>query len=85
MNVSKTLSSALAAAAIVGGVGLAYAQTASDPSTKPVDSSTPNAAAPAPDSPPVTTAPSTSSSMPSSDTSTTTTPSTELAPKADRN
>ena len=45
MNVSKTLSSAVAAATIVGAVGLAYAQTTSDPATRPADS-TMNSTAP---------------------------------------
>ena len=40
MNVSKTLSSAVAAATIVGAVGLAYAQSTNDPATPPADSST---------------------------------------------
>jgi cytoskeletal protein RodZ len=95
MNVSKTLSSAVAAATIVGAVGLAYAQTSSDPATRPADStmnsnanSTPSANTPSTGS--------TSSSMPQTtpSTSTTTTqssdtsvaaPSADLQPKADRN
>ncbi len=35
MNVSKTLASAVAAMAVVGSIGIAYAQTTSDPSSTP--------------------------------------------------
>jgi len=94
MNVSKTLSAAAAAATIVGAVGLAYAQTTSDPA-KPADS-TMNSTATTPAATPPTSDSSTSSSMPQTAPSTTTTttnssdtsvaaPATDLHPKADRN
>ena len=91
MNVSKTLSSAAAAATIIGAVGLAYAHSASDAGTPAADSRTTSTPAPSPEA----TTPSddsTSSSMPqttpsttdSSDTSVAAPPS-DLQPKPDRN
>jgi hypothetical protein len=99
MNVSKTLSSAVAAATIVGAVGLAYAQTTSDPAT-PATDSTMNSTAPSSSDSSQATTPATSSgttsTMPQTTPSTTTTttnssdtsvaaPSSDLQPKADRN
>jgi hypothetical protein len=40
VNVPKTLSSAVAAATIVGAVGLVYAQSTYNGTTRPADSST---------------------------------------------
>jgi len=90
MNVSKTLSSAVAAATIVGAVGLAYAQSTSDPATPAADSTmAPSATSPA--TTPSTSTDSTTSTMPQSTTTTTQSdtsvaaPSADLQPKADRN
>ena len=100
MNVSKTLSSAVAAATIVGAVGLAYAQATNDTTAPPADSSmtTTPATSPSAEAPsttlPSTTAPSDSSSSSMSQSpSTTTAPSSDtyaalpadLQPKPDRN
>ena len=92
MNVSKTLSSAVAAATIVGAVGLAYAQATNDSATKPDDSSTTATPATSPSTTmPSTTAPSDSSSSSTSQTPSTSSdtsaaaPSADLQPKADRN
>ena len=58
MKTSKSLTSAVVAAALVGSIGLAYAQTQMP--TPPVDSSTPMTNQPSTDT---TTAPSTDTSM----------------------
>ena len=92
MNVSKTLSSAVAAATIVGTVGLVYAQSTSYPATPPADSSTTATPATSP-SPTTPSNDSKSTSMSQSTPSTTTNssdtsaaaPSTDLQPKSDRN
>ena len=73
MNASKTLTSLIAAAAIVGSVGFAYAQTAANPDAS---SATPAPMAPMPG---MTNAPATSAAPTDSGTSS------EPAPKADRN
>ena len=95
MNVSKTLSSAVAAATIVGAVGLAYAQATNDTVAPPADSSMTTTPATSPSAQaPSTTAPSDSSSSSMSQSpSTTTAPSSDnnaalpadLQPKPDRN
>lgn len=78
MNASRTLTSLVAAAAIVGSVGFAYAQTAApaEPVTTPNTEVTPTPMAPAQDtlSAPATSAAPADSGMAS-----------EPAPKADRN
>src|ERR1700710_742193 len=94
MNVSKTLSSAVAAATIVGAVGLAYAQTTNDPAnsarpntTSATGSTTGSSSATDANTtssmPQTTPAASTGSSGTSTDSSATS--STDLQPKADRN
>ncbi len=80
MNASKTLTSLVAAAAIVGSVGFAYAQTATEPAAP--GATTPNTEiAPAPMAPAQDTmsAPATSPAPADSGMAT------EPAPKADRN
>ncbi|MEQ1686418.1 MAG: hypothetical protein ABL916_22440 [Burkholderiaceae bacterium] len=78
MNASKTLTSLVAAAAIVGSVGFAYAQTATsaEPATTPNTEVTPAPMAPAQDtlSAPATSPAPADTGMAS-----------EPAPKADRN
>lgn len=76
MNASKTLTSLIAAAAIVGSVGFAYAQTTTTPATTPSTEVTPAPMAPAQDtmSAPATSPAPADNSMNS-----------ELEPKADRN
>ncbi len=81
MNASKTLASTFAALAVVGSIGIAYAQTTTEPMTTPptttVDPNT-NAAVPATSTTPADT----STTMTPADSSSA--PSSELAPQADR-
>lgn len=100
MNFSKTLTAAVAATTIVGAVGLAYAQTTTDPvpsTSTPSTTQQPSMApTPLPSDSSSTVTPS-NSSTPGSSTNSTTTPATvepalttsdmatEPMPKADRN
>lgn len=77
MNASRTLTSLIAAATIVGTVGFAYAQTTTESTTQVTPSTT--QAAPAPMAPAQDTLSAPSSTAPSDSSAT------ELTPKADRN
>jgi len=89
----KSLTTSLATAALVGAIGLAYAQSSSDPAAPPVDTTTQAQPAPATTMPPSSTLPSDGAAVPT-DGSTTASPSSadpspsstmaEPAPQADR-
>ena len=87
MNFSKTLTSAVAAASIVGAVGLAYAQTTTEtvpPTTTPSTAQEPSMApTQAPSDPSSTVTPTTPSN--SEPAATTSDMASEPLPKADRN
>ena len=95
MSISKTLSSAVAAIAVAGSVGLAYAQTTSNDSSQPAANTAPTANTGMPsNNMPSSNMPSSnmpSNSMPSGNMPSSTTtdrtvaPSSDLQPKADRN
>lgn len=83
MQLTKTLTSALAAAGLVGAIGLAYAQTTTEPAPAP---STTQTAPPEPSTSTTPTTPPASSDTGSTmSTPSTSTDSSTLAPQADRN
>ena len=96
MTASKTLTTAVAAATIVGAISFAYAQTTDSSSTPPTQgaatsdqmqspSTSQGATTTEPSTTPQSASPSTSSTPSSSDSSAAPSSSSEPAPKADRN
>jgi hypothetical protein len=82
MQLTKTLTSALAAAGLVGAIGLAYAQTSTDPAQTPPPSTTQT---PPPEPATTTTPPSTMTAPPASTPASPSTDTAPLTPQADRN
>jgi hypothetical protein len=89
MQLTKTLTSVIAATGMVGVIGLAYAQATTDPAqtTPPATSTTPSTTTMQPGDPATsaTTTPPTSATTPAAPMATDSAPSTTLEPQADRN
>lgn len=81
MQLTKTLTSVIAATGMVGAIGLAYAQATNDPA----QSAPPSTTMQQPTDPATATTPPASATTPSTPMATDSAPSTTLEPQADRN